>query len=169
MGVGFLEIVVIGVILFGPSKLPEMMRQAARYYVQFRRASNEFKSSFDHMLRDAENSLRIEEVTRLKSLMNLEMSKLDSSLAPKLDSTLDSTPNSSLDSRLGNPPAIGTGNLSAPDTGRSTNDLGPATAVSATAEGAEAVLPGLSPRSNKPFEWDQANNSGPEVTKKVEL
>ncbi len=85
MGIGFLEIVVIGVfalILFGPSKLPEMMRQAAKYYVQFRRSSNEFKSSFDHMLRDAENSLRTQEMERLKALLNSEVSKVNSLIDP---------------------------------------------------------------------------------------
>jgi Tat protein translocase TatB subunit len=80
MGIGFLELVVIGVfalILFGPSKLPEMMKLAAKYYVQFRRSSNEFKGAFDLMLRDAENTLRSEEMAHLKSLMKTEVAHLN--------------------------------------------------------------------------------------------
>jgi sec-independent protein translocase protein TatB len=80
MGIGFLEIVVIGVVvlvLFGPSKMPEIMRQVAKYYVQFRRASNEFKSTFDHIIQDAENSLRREEIQRLQDLMKSEVREID--------------------------------------------------------------------------------------------
>lgn len=158
MGVGLLEIVVIGVfalILFGPSKLPEMMRQAARYYVQFRRASNEFKSSFDHMLRDAEHTLRTEELSRLQSLMNEEMSKLNGALEPKLDSAPSTPPTTS---------AI---NSSTSNSGSAKNDQ--TSAVATACDGTESRLPGLSPRSDQPFEWDQDINHSPEDTKKVEL
>lgn len=63
MGIGFLEFVIIGVaalVLLGPKKLPEVMRQVARFYVQIRRTSNDFKSAFDHVVREAEDEFRQE-------------------------------------------------------------------------------------------------------------
>jgi len=60
MGLGFMEIVIIGVmalVLLGPSRLPSIMRQVARFYVQLRRTSNEFKSAFDHVVQEAEQEL----------------------------------------------------------------------------------------------------------------
>jgi len=60
MGLGFMEIVIIGVvslILLGPQRLPGLMRQAAKFYVQMRRTSNEFKSAFDHVVQEAEQEM----------------------------------------------------------------------------------------------------------------
>jgi Tat protein translocase TatB subunit len=62
MGLGFMEIVIIGVmalVLLGPSRLPAMMRQIAKFYVQLRRTSNEFKSAFDHVVEEAEQELGV--------------------------------------------------------------------------------------------------------------
>ena len=81
MGIGFLEIVVIGVaafILLGPSRLPEIMRQVARFYVQLRRTSNEFKSAFDHVVHEAERDLKIKETLEIHQ-MGLEVTTLQSS------------------------------------------------------------------------------------------
>lgn len=60
MGLGFMEIIIIGVVslvLLGPSRLPGLMRQAAKIYVQMRRTSNEFKSAFDHVVQEAEQDM----------------------------------------------------------------------------------------------------------------
>lgn len=60
MGLGFMEIVIIGVVslvLLGPQRLPGLMRQAAKFYVQMRRTSNEFKSAFDHVVKEAEQEM----------------------------------------------------------------------------------------------------------------
>lgn len=62
MGLGFMEIVIIGVVslvLLGPQRLPGLMRQAAKFYVQMRRTSNEFKSAFDHVVEEAEREMPI--------------------------------------------------------------------------------------------------------------
>lgn len=75
MGLGFMEIVIIGVvslILLGPQRLPGLMRQAAKFYVQMRRTSNEFKSAFDHVVKEAEQEMLNQQDTaqvlnRLKS------------------------------------------------------------------------------------------------------
>lgn len=68
MGIGFFEIVIIGVaafILLGPTRLPEIMRHVARFYVQLRRTSNEFKSAFDHVVHEAEHDLQIKEAREI--------------------------------------------------------------------------------------------------------
>lgn len=60
MGLGFLEILIIAVaslVVLGPSRLPGIMRQIAKAYVQLRRTSNEFKSAFDHIVQEAENDM----------------------------------------------------------------------------------------------------------------
>jgi sec-independent protein translocase protein TatB len=82
MGIGFFEIVIIGLaafILLGPSRLPEIMRQVARFYVQLRRTSNEFKSAFDHVVHEAEKDLQIKEARDLHKI-GLEVSDLKSSI-----------------------------------------------------------------------------------------
>jgi sec-independent protein translocase protein TatB len=72
MGIGFLELVVIGVaalVLLGPERLPEVMRTLARFYVQLRRTSNDFKGAFDHVVREAESEVRSEELAKLRQLI----------------------------------------------------------------------------------------------------
>jgi Tat protein translocase TatB subunit len=61
MGLGLLEILIIGLaamVLLGPSRLPGLMRQFAKIYVQLRRTSNDFKSAFDHVIQEAEAEMR---------------------------------------------------------------------------------------------------------------
>lgn len=75
MGIGFLELVIIGVValvLLGPQRMPEIMRQIARFYVQLRRTSNDFKSAFDHVIKEAEQEIRRDELSRLEqSIRNI--------------------------------------------------------------------------------------------------
>jgi sec-independent protein translocase protein TatB len=71
MGVGILEFVVIGLVvlvLFGPDKMPEIVRQLGRLYVQLRRNSLDFKSAVDKVIADAEQDLRLEEIRKLRQL-----------------------------------------------------------------------------------------------------
>jgi Tat protein translocase TatB subunit len=51
-------ILVLALILFGPKKLPEIARQIGKLMVEFRRASNEFKSQIDDELRAMEQQDR---------------------------------------------------------------------------------------------------------------
>ncbi|MBC61667.1 MAG: hypothetical protein CMP11_04350 [Zetaproteobacteria bacterium] len=58
-GIGFLEICVIGVvglILIGPKKLPELIIQMGKIFVQMRRVSNEVKSSLDDIVSEVQVS-----------------------------------------------------------------------------------------------------------------
>jgi sec-independent protein translocase protein TatB len=51
-------IFVLALILFGPKKLPEIARKIGKLMVEFRRASNEFKSQIDEELRVMEQNDR---------------------------------------------------------------------------------------------------------------
>jgi sec-independent protein translocase protein TatB len=51
-------IFLLALILFGPKKLPEIARQIGKLMVEFRRASNEFKSQIDEELRAMEQQDR---------------------------------------------------------------------------------------------------------------
>ncbi|MCX6126966.1 MAG: twin-arginine translocase TatA/TatE family subunit [Proteobacteria bacterium] len=83
MGIGLLELVVIAVaalVLLGPQKLPEVLKQLGKFYVQLRRTSNEFKSALDHVVRQAEEEARIDEIKRLTALARQETLAVQSSL-----------------------------------------------------------------------------------------
>ncbi len=59
-GIGFPELVVIlvvALIVVGPSKLPDLARALGRGYAEFRRATNELKETFDQdeTVRDIKN------------------------------------------------------------------------------------------------------------------
>lgn len=69
-GIGFFELVVIAVvalIFIGPQRLPEFMKQAGRIFVQVRRTANDVRSTFDHVIRDAEAEIRREEVEAMRA------------------------------------------------------------------------------------------------------
>ena len=58
--IGFPELVIIFVIallIFGPKKLPEMGRSLGKGIREFRRATNELKSTWDEHIGDAESGL----------------------------------------------------------------------------------------------------------------
>lgn len=68
MGIGFLELVIIalaGLVLLGPQRIPELLKQVAKFYVQLRRTSNDLKSAFDHVVTEAEVELRKSELSAL--------------------------------------------------------------------------------------------------------
>ena len=71
-GIGFFELLVIAVValvFIGPKKLPDFMKQAGRFFVQMRRTANDVRSTFDGVVREAENEIRREEADTLKSLL----------------------------------------------------------------------------------------------------
>jgi sec-independent protein translocase protein TatB len=53
-------LVLIGLLLFGPKKLPEIGRQLGRFMAEFKRASNEFQAQ----LNDEVRKLELEEETK---------------------------------------------------------------------------------------------------------
>jgi sec-independent protein translocase protein TatB len=57
MNFNFSEIaflVVLGLILFGPKRLPEIARQMGKFMAEFRRASNEFQSQINDEIQKLE-------------------------------------------------------------------------------------------------------------------
>ncbi len=62
---GFSEMLVIFIIallVFGPKKLPELGKSLGKGIREFRKATDELKSSWDEQMRDVENPIK--EVTR---------------------------------------------------------------------------------------------------------
>lgn len=71
-GIGFFELVLIAVavlVFVGPQKMPEVMRQAGKLFVQFRRTANDVRGTFDQVIREAEDELRREEQAALRELL----------------------------------------------------------------------------------------------------
>lgn len=67
-GIGFFELVIIAIvalIFVGPTKLPEFMKTAGKFFVQMRRTANDVRSTFDQVVRDAEDEIRREEAREL--------------------------------------------------------------------------------------------------------
>ena len=73
-GIGIFEIIIIAVvalIFVGPARLPELMRQGGKLFVQLRRSANDVKSQFDGVIQQAEEEIR--KVEREKFLKLLEV------------------------------------------------------------------------------------------------
>src|ERR1700722_16199495 len=51
-------IFILGLLLFGPKKLPVLARQVGKWMAEFRRASNEFKMQMEEELRVSEQAER---------------------------------------------------------------------------------------------------------------
>jgi sec-independent protein translocase protein TatA len=56
-------IFLLALVLFGPKKLPEIGRTIGKAITEFRRASNELKSTFDREVRALEQEAKLSEVT----------------------------------------------------------------------------------------------------------
>ena len=64
MGIGFFEICIIALfvlIFFGPQKLPEMMKEVGKFFIQAKRMSNEVKGHVETIMNEAEMSVLAEE------------------------------------------------------------------------------------------------------------
>lgn len=71
-GIGFTELIVIAVValvVVGPKRLPDVMKQAGRFFVQMRRTANDVRSTFETVVRDAEDEIRREEAAQRQALL----------------------------------------------------------------------------------------------------
>jgi sec-independent protein translocase protein TatB len=86
-GIGFTELLVIAIValLFvGPKRLPEVMKQAGRFFVQMRRTANDVRHTFDGVVRQAENEMR-EEEARVRQTLIAETSSAGAAAQPSRD------------------------------------------------------------------------------------
>jgi len=70
-GIGFVEICIIAVVAIvfvGPKKLPEMMKHVGKFFVQARKMSNEVKSTFDNVVKEAEQEMHLDNLKKIKEL-----------------------------------------------------------------------------------------------------
>ena len=71
-GIGFTELLVVAVVALvfvGPKKLPELMKQFGKFFVQARRMTSEVRSTMDTVIRDAENELQREELEKVRTIL----------------------------------------------------------------------------------------------------
>ncbi len=71
-GIGFSELVVIAIvalIFVGPKRLPEVMKQAGKFFVHVRRTANDVRGTFDQVVREAEDEIRKEEAEHLRTML----------------------------------------------------------------------------------------------------
>jgi sec-independent protein translocase protein TatB len=104
-GIGFFELVVIAVvalIFVGPQRLPEVMKQAGRFFVQMRRTANDVKSTFDGVIRQAEDEIRREEAEAMRALLAKSATETTALPAPTHAADDDHNPDGTLKSM--NPP-----------------------------------------------------------------
>ncbi|HSB33615.1 MAG TPA: TatA/E family twin arginine-targeting protein translocase [Nitrospirota bacterium] len=67
-GLGLPELLVIFVIallVFGPKKLPELGKSIGRAMAEFKKASDEFKDTIQHEMKEVEKSTDLEEIKKL--------------------------------------------------------------------------------------------------------
>jgi sec-independent protein translocase protein TatB len=58
---------ILGLLLFGPKKLPVLARQVGKWMAEFRRASNEFKMQMDEELRLSEQAERQKKIAEMEA------------------------------------------------------------------------------------------------------
>ncbi|NRA63537.1 MAG: twin-arginine translocase TatA/TatE family subunit [Pseudobacteriovorax sp.] len=68
-GIGPMELIVIAVVaivFIGPQRLPEAMKKFGKLFVQVRRQTQDIRSGFNDVVRDAERELELEKIKGLK-------------------------------------------------------------------------------------------------------
>lgn len=84
-GIGFVElcvIIVVALVFVGPKKLPELMRQAGKFFVQVRRMTSDVKSTMDEVIHEAEQEIRKEEREHLTKLISNKEETQTTDLSP---------------------------------------------------------------------------------------
>ena len=66
-------IFVFALIIFGPKKLPELGRTFGKGMAEFRRASNELKSTFNREMENIERETRIDEARKAAAEANMAL------------------------------------------------------------------------------------------------
>jgi TatA/E family protein of Tat protein translocase len=79
-------IFVIALIIFGPRKLPELGRSLGKSIAEFKRASNELKSTLEEEIRLEEQRAKQEEATKAVQASNAAVSEAQA--LPAADQTI---------------------------------------------------------------------------------
>src|SRR5215469_6718549 len=82
-------IFLLALILFGPKKLPEIGRTVGKAITEFRRASNELKSTFDRELKNLETDANL---TEIRKDLSMDTYNYDASYAETYDGGAVSNP-----------------------------------------------------------------------------
>ncbi len=75
-GIGIMEFAIIGVVILlfvGPNRLPEVARDAGKFFVKLRRITNDVRSTVDGFIKQAEAEVLADERKKLKSLIESEL------------------------------------------------------------------------------------------------
>lgn len=75
-GIGPMELVVIALltlVVVGPARLPQLMRQIGKFVVYARRYSSDLRNEFNQVIRDAETEMRIDEAQKLREQIQKEL------------------------------------------------------------------------------------------------
>ncbi len=94
-GIGFLELVLIAVValvVLGPQKLPGLMQQLGRYFLQLRRISAEVRESLDHVLHEAQADLEVEADKKSQAKSSTLAAQQDSRTMSPPSPAADKTP-----------------------------------------------------------------------------
>lgn len=106
MNLGFSEtafLVVLGLLLFGPKKLPEIGRQIGRIMAEFKRASAEFQNQLNDEVRQLEQEIDQQKQTILppQGVTAREPATLSLSADPQSAASQDHDGDTSLDNATG--------------------------------------------------------------------
>jgi TatA/E family protein of Tat protein translocase len=111
-------IFLLALVLFGPKKLPELGRTVGKAITEFRRASNELKSTFDRELKNLETEANLKEIRQeVNNNLQLDAYNYDYS---SYEHTYDGSYGETYDGAVSNP---------ATESASATLDAGPTTAL----------------------------------------
>ena len=77
-GIGPMELILVAVcalVFVGPQKLPDLMKQLGRFFVQARRYSSDIRNEFNDVVRKAESEIRLEEAEKMRKTIANEIEK----------------------------------------------------------------------------------------------
>ena len=72
-GIGPLElalVAIVAIVFIGPQKLPEMMSKFGKLFVQVRRQTQDIRTGFNDVIRDAERDLELDRIRELKTKLD---------------------------------------------------------------------------------------------------
>lgn len=95
-GIGLFEITVIlivGLLFIGPSRLPEVARQAGKFFVKMRRITNDMRQSVDTFVQQAESEVFAEERQKLEALIRENIAEVPASEHESTHEENDNPPN----------------------------------------------------------------------------